>query len=274
MKKSAFLVIVILFFATAMVYLVVQAPQPLPEVEAEKKVYSVEEAFRMIAKENDITRSIYTKEIVGKGKKSGLTFHEKWLDEDVEAGPLPALFLRGTATVMEKSPVPIGLYLGSDFPIAQSNAFSGIQSQKFEQIKKDHQPAFFFDEASNRYTAMFPDFASAPACVNCHNNHPDSPKKDWKLNDVMGATTWSYPADSLSTEEMLSLIKVFKKGVLETYKSYLEEVTSFKENEVPEIGDKWPSEGYFLPNEHVFMDSLNTVTSYHSLTSLLKKSSK
>ena len=24
------------------------------------------------------------------------------------------------------------------------------------------------------------------SCVNCHNNHPDSPKKDWKVGDVRG----------------------------------------------------------------------------------------
>jgi class 3 adenylate cyclase len=26
----------------------------------------------------------------------------------------------------------------------------------------------------------------APACVNCHNTHPDSPKQDWKVGDVRG----------------------------------------------------------------------------------------
>jgi len=25
-----------------------------------------------------------------------------------------------------------------------------------------------------------------PACVSCHNNHPESPKKDWKVGDVRG----------------------------------------------------------------------------------------
>ncbi len=25
-----------------------------------------------------------------------------------------------------------------------------------------------------------------PACVSCHNSHPESPKKDWKVGDVRG----------------------------------------------------------------------------------------
>ena len=24
------------------------------------------------------------------------------------------------------------------------------------------------------------------ACVNCHNSHPESPKRDWKIGDVRG----------------------------------------------------------------------------------------
>ena len=25
-----------------------------------------------------------------------------------------------------------------------------------------------------------------PACVSCHNSHPESPKRDWKVGDVRG----------------------------------------------------------------------------------------
>ncbi|MCA9419897.1 MAG: DUF3365 domain-containing protein, partial [Nitrospira sp.] len=36
------------------------------------------------------------------------------------------------------------------------------------------------------YQAIFPDRAVSRACVHCHNAHQDSPKRDFKLNDVMG----------------------------------------------------------------------------------------
>jgi hypothetical protein len=31
------------------------------------------------------------------------------------------------------------------------------------------------------------------ACVDCHNNHPNSPRRDFKLNDVMGAIVITFP---------------------------------------------------------------------------------
>ncbi len=34
------------------------------------------------------------------------------------------------------------------------------------------------------------------ACVNCHNSHPDSPKKDWKVGDVRGVLEITRPLDN------------------------------------------------------------------------------
>ena len=35
------------------------------------------------------------------------------------------------------------------------------------------------------YEAVYPDLAVTQACIGCHNAHPDSPKRDFKVNDVM-----------------------------------------------------------------------------------------
>ena len=34
-----------------------------------------------------------------------------------------------------------------------------------------------------------------PACVDCHNTHPDSPKVDWKVGDVRGVLEVITPLD-------------------------------------------------------------------------------
>ena len=36
------------------------------------------------------------------------------------------------------------------------------------------------------FAAVYPDYAVVKACVSCHNNHKDSPRKDLKVGDVMG----------------------------------------------------------------------------------------
>ena len=260
-KKTFFYSLLILLLIALNVYLFVTAPAPLSRDKAlEKKTYSVEEAFELLAHLNDSYRTLYTKAIVGKGKENGLNFDEDWQDTKVEAGPLPALFLRGTSQEIEKRPIPLGLYLGSDFPIEKSNKFSGIQAEKFQEIRTDRKPRFFYDTGSERHIAMFPDIASAAACVSCHNEHPNTSKDDWKLGDIMGATTWSYPKDSLSTDEVVEWVQVYQTAALTTYTHYLSETQKFTQNEKPSIGENWPDKGYYLPSRERFADSVHQLT--------------
>ena len=200
-------IITILILVVVITYLFVQAPTPLPEEGAViGETIPINTVFRLVAAENDVARALWTRDIVGMGKKSGLKFDENWRDKDVQAGPLPALFLREAATSLEKNVIRLSLFLGSDFPISPSNLFTGLQKEAFEKIKQDHQPQFFYIQDTELYTGMFPDFSSVQPCVSCHNEHPDSPKKDWKLNDVMGATTWSYPSEAVNRDEVIKII--------------------------------------------------------------------
>ncbi|MBC3759641.1 DUF3365 domain-containing protein [Hyunsoonleella sp. SJ7] len=244
-------------------------PEEKSESAATANVFSVEEVLEMVAKENDVTRTLYTKAIVGKGKAQGMKFDEDWRKDDVEAGPLPALFLRGVATSIKKGPVPLGLYLGSDFPVNAANKFEGRQAELFKQIKEDQKPQFFYDEDQKLHTAMFADLASAGACVSCHNKHPQTTKSDWELGDVMGATTWQYPKDSLSYKETVAVLNSYAKGTVDIYMEYLDEIEAFEESEKPEIGDKWPAEGNYLPTAEVFLDSVQKLSSYETMKHLV-----
>lgn len=40
---------------------------------------------------------------------------------------------------------------------------------------------------------MYPDKAVAKACISCHNDHKDSPRKDFKMGDVMGGVVLRLP---------------------------------------------------------------------------------
>ncbi|MCV9386314.1 c-type heme family protein [Reichenbachiella ulvae] len=256
-------------------FAVFQSCEPLPEetkAVASDKAYSIEEAFEIVAKENDVTRTLYTKAIVGAGKKNGLKFDEDWEKDHVEAGPLPALFLRGIAgDIRKKGEVPLGLFLGSDFPVRKSNKFTGKQADLFAEMRKDSLPKYFFDEEAQLYTAMFPDFAVAAPCVNCHNEHPETTKTDWVLGDIQGATTWTYPSDSVSFDELQGIIMAYREGAAATFQSYLDKAAGFKENEVPMAGSTWPAkDGYALPTPDVFLDSVNVLAADETLKSILK----
>jgi adenylate cyclase len=250
-NKQAF-IITVLILVCAAIYLFASSPPELAEKEVKTgKMVPIETVLAVIANENDVARSLYTEKIVGDGQKVGLHFDENWREPDVEAGPLPALFLRETAMSLEKSPIPLGLFLGSDFPITPSNEFGGIQADTFQKIKASRAPEYFYAEDTKLYTAMFPDLSSVMPCVKCHNEHAQSPKKDWELDDVMGATTWTYPTKEVSVGELIQIIAALRAGFKTAYIAYLEKAKTF--SKPPEITDKWPRDGYYLPDVDTFL---------------------
>jgi len=249
------------------IYLFAGAPPPLPDQErSQSSTVSIKAAMDILNAENNVVRLIYTKEIVAAGKKAGLMFDEQWEDENTSAGPLPAQFLRLTALNIEKSRIRLGLYLGSDYPVNKANAFAGQQLQLFQQIKLDQKPRFFFVSDVKVYAYMFPDVAISDACVQCHNAHANSPKKDWKLHDVMGATTWIYEKDSISLEQLINMLAVLRQSVRGAYETYLVKLAKLKTP--PTIGDKWPRQGYYLPSADHFMDAIVKQSAPGTLSSI------
>ena len=224
--------------------------------------------FRILEQENDIVRELWTKRIVGDGQRQGLHFDKHWHRPDVAAGPLPALFLRETAESLRRGRVPLQLFLGAELPISRSNRFSGLQATHFREIVRTRGPVFFFDEDIAHHTAMFPDVAIANACVDCHNQEPDSMKKDWALGDIMGATTWSYPRSEVGLEEALAMVGALRQGFREAYAAYIEKAETFPEP--PLVAEQWPEAGYFLPTVDVFVAEARQRTSPATLQALLQ----
>lgn len=253
------------------IYLFVNAPPALPETGAEPgRTIPIEAVLATVAAENDIVRALYTHEIVTRGQAAGLLFQEDWREPGIDAGPLPALFLRETASSIQRGPVPLGLFLGSDFPISPANRFEGRQAEVFETLKRTRQPDFFYAEDTGQYTAMFPDVAGVQGCVTCHNEHKDSPKLDWVVDDVMGATTWTYGKAAVTPDEYLRIIGAVRAGFRDAYSKYLEKAATFEKR--PEIGDRWPAEGFYLPSVDVFMAEFARQASSSTVDRLLVSS--
>lgn len=256
----ALLALIVLLFVTA--------PPPLPEVVRPAAHIDVNRVLALAEAENDAMRELWTAEIVGAGQQVGLKFSEDWREPGEAAGPLPALFLRETARNLERHPVRLSLFLGSDAPINPANGFEGLQRERFREIRETGEAQFFFTPDTGLHTAMFPDTALAEACVTCHNEHEDSPRSDWQLHDVMGATTWSYPDAKLSSGEMLAALAALRGAFAGTYQAYLEKVAV--SSDPPQIGSRWPRDGYYLPAADVFMAELARRISASSLHSLLE----
>jgi hypothetical protein len=103
--------------------------------------------------------------------------------------PLPAQFFKESSRGLQVRGKPFRYRLVSLWPINQENAPETEKERKaLEKVINYGEVAEQEIKLENKryYQAIFPDRAVTRACVNCHNAHKESPKRDFKINDIMG----------------------------------------------------------------------------------------
>lgn len=142
-------------------------------------------------------RTFYTQHVVERMEAMLLvTATENWREE--RTLPLPAQFLKEASRGLQVSGKPFRYRLVSLWPLNPDNTPKNkSERQALEKVVTYGEVAEQEIQRDNQkyYQAIFPDRAVSRACVNCHNAHPDSPKRDFKLNDVMGGVEILIPLD-------------------------------------------------------------------------------
>ncbi len=141
-------------------------------------------------------REVYTRHVVERMQLKGVVVaSENW--EEMNTLLLPAQFLMESGRVMATKGIGMRYRLISLWPINKRNAASSeFQKLGLGTILTHPTKPYtgFVKVGGARYfQAVYPDLAVTQACIGCHNAHPDSPKRDFKLNDVMGAMVISIP---------------------------------------------------------------------------------
>jgi hypothetical protein len=145
-------------------------------------------------------RAVYTKEVVNRlqNDEKVIKASEHWKDE--KTLPLPAqMFRMGAETVATKNP-GFTYALLSLWPINNQNEPKTEAETTGLQFVADSKGAtnYYAEEVlggKKYFTAVYADVAVSPACVKCHNNHDDTPRDDFALNDVMGGVVIRLPLD-------------------------------------------------------------------------------
>lgn len=142
-------------------------------------------------------RTIYTRTVVNRlqNEEKILKASEHWKDE--KTLPLPAQMFRMGAEHVQQQGANFSYSLLSLWPINKNNGpKTEAEKTGMQQVAEKSKSNYYTEEtlAGKRYyTAVYADVAVSDACVKCHNEHKDSPKKDFKLNDVMGAVVIRIP---------------------------------------------------------------------------------
>jgi hypothetical protein len=143
-------------------------------------------------------RTIYTTHVVNRLQQKGVVAAAEHWEQD-NALPLPAQFLQHSGRLVAESGQGIRYRLIGLSPIYQRNGpATDFERKALETLNRAPDAPVTGIVSSGRkqyFQAIYPDRAVSAACVNCHNSHPLSPKRDFKLNDVMGAIAITIPLE-------------------------------------------------------------------------------
>ena len=160
-------------------------------------------------------RGYYVKSVVKKvkGNDTGLkiSYDHKTMKNGI---PLPATLIHDMSELLSKKSgenIKLKLYSPYPFPNRAGRTIDSFGQQAMAFFDKNPDSVFVKQEklyGSDVVRVAVADKMVAQACVNCHNSRADTPKNDWKLNDVRGVLEVISPinAQLTSNESMLNRV--------------------------------------------------------------------
>ncbi|MCH8062545.1 MAG: response regulator [Chloroflexi bacterium] len=159
-------------------------------------------------------RTLYTAEVVEVVRAHGIEVTHEYKGKD-KAIPLPATLSMelGRRITQQGSGGQTRLY--SPYPFPWRAETDGLRDdfarEAWNFLRQNPDTPFFrFEEFNGRPSLRY---ATAdmmrPSCVNCHNTHPDTPKKDWKVGDVRGVLEVTFPLDKAIAQSRIGLKQTF-----------------------------------------------------------------
>ncbi|MBI3891737.1 MAG: DUF3365 domain-containing protein [Candidatus Wallbacteria bacterium] len=152
------------------------------------------------------TRELYAREVADRLRRSSRT---AILDFDHAAGtvPLPATFALELGEALEASALREHVRLLSPYPFPWRSQTGGLKDSfegeawsalsaggttgSFHRVERSGGAGVLRFAAADRMRA---------ACVACHNSHPSSPRKGWKVGELVGLVEIDVPLASASSQ--------------------------------------------------------------------------
>ena len=140
-------------------------------------------------------RTVYTQTIVNRLAKEEKVIKVSEHFRDEKSLALPAQLFRLVAEhVNERASrsgdMDFSYSLRSLWPVREKNApQTNVEKAGLKYVAEHKGENYYAEETVGDkiyYTAVYADTAVSPVCISCHNTHKYSPRRDFKLGDVMG----------------------------------------------------------------------------------------
>ena len=155
-------------------------------------------------------RQSYSSEVVNRLKKLDVEVTHDYVGKP-NAVPLPATLIMVLGEALAKERPGLHLRLLSDYPFPHRasgrklDLFEQEAILKLRQSPKERFSRFEVYEGRPSLRLAVAD-RMQQSCVDCHNSHPQSPKRDWKVGDVRGILEVIRPLDERVSATRNSLI--------------------------------------------------------------------
>ena len=130
-----------------------------------------------------------------RGEARPLEAREDWRSEH-GALPLPAQVFRLGAEKVLAGDSGLSYLLLSPWPVNRQNRpRTDSEERGLGEVARTRAPYYATErlDGTSYFIAIYPDVAVTEACIRCHNEHPDSPRRDFRVGDVMGGLVIRFP---------------------------------------------------------------------------------
>lgn len=143
-------------------------------------------------------RTLYTTHVVERMETHQVvTSQEYW--KQTKSLPLPAQMLLLSGLHVKQQGLGLQFRLASLNPIYEKNGpTTDFEEEGLAAVLKDPSRPYtgvIQRGTQNFFKAVYADHAVSVSCINCHNGHLLSYRKDYKLGDVMGGIVISFPIE-------------------------------------------------------------------------------
>jgi PAS domain S-box-containing protein len=158
-------------------------------------------------------RNLYTSEVVSRVVGHGIAISHNYVNQEA-AIPLPATLTMLLGDRLERAQRGVKIRLFSNYPFSwRSNGGpqDAFEREAILQITADPTQPYYRIESLQGQEVLR--FATADlmkeACVDCHNQHPDTPKTGWKVGDVRGILEVIQPISQAVIQTRTTLWETF-----------------------------------------------------------------
>ncbi|MBL8473494.1 MAG: DUF3365 domain-containing protein [Rhodocyclaceae bacterium] len=162
----------------------------LPRLLREQIVHQAVAEARHTVGQYRVLRKYYTENVIAKlGATGGAlkpSFEHAGKPDRV---PLPATMIHDLGQLVAAEGTHLALYSAFPFPNRAARKLDNFSETAWRTLSASPDGVYTDVEQIDGRTMVrvaSADKLVAEACVNCHNSHPDSPRRDWKLGDVRG----------------------------------------------------------------------------------------